>query len=110
MTAAFADAPFDNQSQEVLDDGTTPRPATRARGKPSRADVPVNRVKGLPTPPVGPVMPDFGDLVISRSGSLRRSGANSPSLVPDMQAQQAGGGTVKRKTSMVKKLKDRMAK
>nr|XP_019042366.1 hypothetical protein I302_08969 [Kwoniella bestiolae CBS 10118]OCF21296.1 hypothetical protein I302_08969 [Kwoniella bestiolae CBS 10118] len=61
------------------------------------SSVPANRTKYLPTPPVAPVMPDFNDILPPPSRK------NSPLEVPDE-------GGLKRKTSMVKKLKDRMAK
>ncbi|RSH80339.1 uncharacterized protein EHS24_008915 [Apiotrichum porosum] len=54
--------------------------------------------KDLPSPPVGPVMPDFHDMVDHRR---RVSAAN---------ADDAGVATVKRKTSVVKKFKDRVVK
>lgn len=62
--------------------------------------VPKDRVKGLPTPPVGPVLPDFDDLI--RTTSRQRDTL----AVGD----EYGGASVKRKTSMVKKLKDKMVK
>jgi hypothetical protein len=52
--------------------------------------------KNLPQPPVGPVMPDFEDLVIRG----RRGSAN---LLDE-------GAPVKRKTSVVKKLTGRVSK
>jgi hypothetical protein len=71
---------------------------------------PNNRVKNLPTPPVGPVLPDFDDLMVSRKAS------RSP--VPPTAGSGSGGagaggaeeGGVKRKPSVVKKLRDRMVK
>lgn len=53
--------------------------------------------KDLPAPPIQPVMPDFGDLV-----SRRR-----PSIADEMPGNAAG---VKRKTSVVKKFKERVVK
>ncbi|WWC89899.1 uncharacterized protein L201_004828 [Kwoniella dendrophila CBS 6074] len=64
------------------------------------SSVPANRTKYLPTPPVAPVMPDFDDLLSPHPPPRR----NSPLEVPTEE------GGLKRKTSMVKKLKDRMVK
>ncbi|WRT67268.1 uncharacterized protein IL334_004235 [Kwoniella shivajii] len=60
------------------------------------SSVPANRTKYLPKPPVAPVMPDFNDIMPPQR-------KNSPLEVPEDTG-------LKRKTSMVKKLKDRMAK
>ena len=57
-----------------------------------------NRVKNLPTPPVGQVLPDFSDLMVNRRQS------RSPGIEAD------SSGSVKRKPSVVKKLRDRMVK
>jgi hypothetical protein len=68
----------------------------------------MNRVKTLPTPPVGPVLPDFDDLMVSRKAS------RSPALPGGGGGAGGGGGGdeggVKRKPSVVKKLRDRMVK
>lgn len=66
----------------------------------------MNRVKTLPTPPVGPVLPDFDDLMVSRKAS------RSPALPGGGGVGSGGGdeGGVKRKPSVVKKLRDRMVK
>ncbi|WVQ69976.1 uncharacterized protein L199_008200 [Kwoniella botswanensis] len=71
--------------------------ASAGTGNGGVSNVPANRAKYLPTPPVAPVMPDFNDILTPPSRK------NSPLEVPDE-------GGLKRKTSMVKKLKDRMAK
>nr|XP_019013699.1 uncharacterized protein I206_01770 [Kwoniella pini CBS 10737]OCF52480.1 hypothetical protein I206_01770 [Kwoniella pini CBS 10737] len=60
--------------------------------------IPANRAKYLPTPPVAPVMPDFNDI-------LAPTRKTSPM---ELGVPEEGG--LKRKTSMVKKLKDRMNK
>lgn len=60
-----------------------------------------NRVKTLPLPPVGQVMPDFDDIVAGRT----RNGSLTPGT-----DEEGGGGGVKRKTSIVKRLKDRIVK
>lgn len=57
-----------------------------------------NRVKNLPTPPVGQVLPDFSDLMVNRRQS------RSPGI------ETESSGSVKRKPSVVKKLRDRMVK
>ena len=71
---------------------------------------PMNRVKGLPNPPIGPVMPEFEDLAASRPSS--RSRGISASALPS--SGESGGvessGGVRRKPSVVKKLKDRVGK
>ena len=59
---------------------------------------PVNRVKNLPHPPVGPVLPDFDDIIRTRP----RGGSAGEML----SAEDTG---LKRKTSLVKKFKDKMA-
>jgi len=82
--------PEEQLTENLIDD----QPAGNARGAPA---FPVNRVKNLPTPPVGPVLPDFEDLMVSRKAS------RSPALAPE----ESG---VKRKPSVVKKLRDRMVK
>ena len=74
-----------------MDENETLQPPQRQRGGT------INRVKTLPTPPVGPVLPDFEDLMATRKAS------RSPAL-----ANEESG--VKRKPSVVKKLRDRMVK
>jgi len=58
----------------------------------------VNRVKSLPTPPVGPVLPNFDDLMVTRT--MSRSPAN----------EQEGVNSVRRMPSVVKKFGKRIAK
>ena len=59
-----------------------------------------DRVKTLPTPPVAPVLPDFADIVQPRQNSPPEGGID----------ERAGGGIVRRKASVVKKLRDRIVK
>ncbi len=59
---------------------------------------PSNRVKTLPTPPVAPVLPDFDDIVPPRRA------------FPEYTANEVMGGGVRRKGSVVKKLRDRIVK
>lgn len=56
--------------------------------------------KNLPQPPVGPVMPDFDDLV-------RRRGSANNYLSAELDP---AGAPVKRKTSVVKKLTGRVSR
>lgn len=60
--------------------------------------------KNLPQPPVLPVMPDFEDLV-----AARRRGSSSKDYLAEVEAAP-GAGNMKRKTSVVKKLKERVSK
>lgn len=84
--------PPDGPTENLIDENENNlQPPTRQRGST------MNRVKTLPTPPVGPVLPDFEDLMVSRKAS------RSPALVNE----ESG---VKRKPSVVKKLRDRMVK
>jgi hypothetical protein len=62
---------------------------------------PVNRVKTLFTPPIAPVLPDFDDIVPPMRESPVGGSVDEP----------IGGGVgVRRKTSVVKKLRDRIVK
>lgn len=85
------------QTEDLLDDhlGESLHPPAPA--------FPVNRVKNLPTPPVGPVLPDFDDLMVSRRTSRSPGIAGAGAGVEDPSA-------VKRKPSVVKRLRDRVAK
>lgn len=56
--------------------------------------------KNLPQPPIGPVMPDFEDLVHARRGSASNY----------LAAEVAPEAGIKRKTSVVKKIKERVTK
>lgn len=58
---------------------------------------PLDRVKTLPPPPVGQVIPDFDDL-IQRKPSPNNLGTG----------EETQGNGLRRKTSVVKKIKDRM--
>ena len=71
-----------NGSTSLSSSGLSGRPSTK------------NRAKNLPTPPVMPVFPDFDDLLPTRTMSRT-------------DKHESGEG-VKRKPSMVKKLKDRI--
>ncbi|OCF36475.1 hypothetical protein I316_01724 [Kwoniella heveanensis BCC8398] len=77
--------------------------------------VPANRAKYLPQPPIAPVIPDFDDILPQRRPS--------PLDVSQQERNEGGGGSgsgglsvsrgdegLKRKTSMVKKLRDKIAK
>jgi hypothetical protein len=79
--------PGSGATENLIDENDSLRPAF-----PSGS----GRAKNLPTPPVGPVLPDFDDLMVTRKAS------RSPAL-----AAEEG---VKRKPSVVKKLRDRMVK
>lgn len=90
---------------EQLDDSLLLQ-SRRAHGRPAESNgrlppFAANRVKTLPLPPVGQVMPDFDDIVTRRRGM-------SGTLTPGTDDEGTGG--VKRKTSIVKRLKDRMVK
>jgi hypothetical protein len=87
--------PSGGPTENLIDENDQLRPPSRSRAGPT-----MNRVKTLPTPPVGPVLPDFEDLMVSRKAS------RSPALA----AEESGNGGVKRKPSMVKKMRDRMVK
>jgi hypothetical protein len=52
-----------NGLTENLMDENDLQPPSRQRGG---GGGPINRVKTLPTPPVGPVLPDFNDLMVTR--------------------------------------------
>lgn len=103
-------------SEDLLDDdldnGNLRLPESKSR---SQATYPTkNRTKNLPTPPVGPVLPDFADLMVSRKASRSPSGYNqngnsSGTSTGNTPPNQEEGG-VKRKPSVVKKLRDRMVK
>jgi len=80
----------DGLTENLMDDNES-QPQRQRKG------TAINRVKTLPTPPVGPVLPDFEDLMVTRKAS------RSPALVNE----ESG---VKRKPSVVKKLRDRMVK
>lgn len=89
---------------EQLDDSLPLQSRAYVRPAESSGRLPpfaANRVKTLPLPPVGQVMPDFDDIVTRRRGM-------SGTLTPGTDEEGAGG--VKRKTSIVKRLKDRMVK
>lgn len=63
---------------------------------------PLDRVKTLPPPPVGQVMPDFGDLVAHQPPPNVRRGSN-------MEVGDGEGSIgVRRKGSVVKKIKERI--
>lgn len=96
----------------------------------------VNRVKNLPTPPVGPVLPSFDDLLIARhnsrspagtaAGAGAGAGSGAGGATEEFGVREAGGrgvgsgvGTggsaaqeqgVRRKGSVVKKLKERIVR
>lgn len=59
----------------------------------------VNRNMTLPTPPVYPVLPSFDDILASRKVTP-----------PSGDVDEALGGGVRRKPSVVKKIRDRMVK
>ena len=97
-------------SQSLGQGQTHLHPRSGERGeRGERGYQPKNRVKNLPTPPVGPVLPDFDDLMVSRKASRSPSGYSS-------QQPQGGGvaageaGAVKRKPSVVKRMRDKMVK
>jgi hypothetical protein len=89
----FADAPNSYDPDEPL-------PASKL---PNRVPpFAVKRVKNLPPPPVGQVIPDFDDI----APAPRRQGSYDNRL--DSGAVDQAG--LRRKTSMVKKLKEKMVK
>ena len=61
--------------------------------------LPIDRVKTLPTPPVAPVFPEFISEPPTRSANPNEGFSGG-----------SRGQEVKRKTSMVKKFRDRIAK
>ena len=68
---------------------------------------PVDRVKGLPTPPIGPVLPDFDDLVVSRTRSRGRT-VSTYEAAQSKELGVQGEDGLRRKTSVVKKLREKM--
>jgi len=71
-----------------------------------------NREKGLPPPPAQPVMPDFADL---RSGTTGGGGGEAGRIRFESNEKGdsegfSGESGLRRKTSLVKKLKDRMTR
>ena len=109
-----ASTAFDTDNpEEMVPDGTnyvlTESPHSKARAiralqkeqsAREQAELPTSRpsdrVKTLPTPPVAPVLPDFDDIIPRRS---------SPGVNDD-----GSGVGIRRKSSVVKKLRDRIAK
>ncbi|WVF72058.1 hypothetical protein IAT40_006870 [Kwoniella sp. CBS 6097] len=86
--------------------------------------VPANRTKNMPQPPVAPVIPDFDDILPQRRGSPLEqdnygggggsgngsgSNGNGTGTSGGLSVNRGDDG-LKRKTSMVKKLRDKMTK
>ena len=59
---------------------------------------PINRVKILPAPPVAPVLPSFDDIM------------SQPRASTESGVDEGSAAGVRRKPSVVKKLRDRMTK
>ena len=111
--AAAASGLMDNpsvpsaQSEPMLSQSDNPRmPPSDTMASLTYGVPPMNRVKGLPTPPIGPVIPDFDDLVVSRTRSRQRAVSTSDGQ-RDLGVPEDGSG-LRRKTSMVKKIKERI--
>lgn len=78
-----------------------------SRGGNGESFRPLDRVKNLPPPPVGQVMPDFNDLSAYRRPSVSEGGGNTGSGGLVVPVEQEGSG-MRRKTSVVKKIRERI--
>jgi hypothetical protein len=90
-----------------IGDGFASLGRTRSRSKAGHWE------KGLPPPPAQPVMPDFGDL--HASGAAAGGGAETGRIRFESNEKGdsegfSGDSGLRRKTSLVKKLKDRMTR
>jgi hypothetical protein len=69
---------------------------------------PLDRVKYLPPPPVGQVMPDFTDISAYKRPSVADPGAAGGGSFGSLSVDQEQGSGMRRKTSVVKKIKERI--